>query len=109
MLTTLMFVALSTAFYYLGSRAVITQWLWSRYPSKLATFMDCPACSGFWYGVILAIVFGWFSIGGYDQAPLGLDPHAFTTPIIVGLSSLFWTPIGAAIIHKAIEVNGSAV
>lgn len=105
MLITFMFIALSTAFYYLGSRAIITQWLWSRYPSKLATFMDCPACSGFWYGVILAIVFGW----GYDQAPLELDPHAFTTPILVGLSSLFWTPIGAAILHTAIQTNGSAV
>lgn len=108
-MTTLMFVALSTAFYYLGSRAIITKPLWSRYPHKLATFMDCPACSGFWYGVILSIVFGWMSFGGYELAPLGLDPHALATPILVGLSSLFWTPIGAAILHKAIEINGAAV
>ena len=29
---------------------------WSRYPTSLARFMDCPACSGFWYGAILAIL-----------------------------------------------------
>jgi hypothetical protein len=105
MLTTIMFVALTTTFYYLGSRALITQPLWSRYSSRVATFMDCPACAGFWYGLVLAIAFGWLK----DIAPLGLDPHAIETPVIVGLSSLFWTPVGAAVLHKAIEVNGSAV
>jgi hypothetical protein len=48
---------LTCTLWYLGTRAVITSWLWSRYPPRLARFMDCSACAGFWYGFAVAALF----------------------------------------------------
>jgi hypothetical protein len=97
----LLYPLLTAAAFYLGSRAVITTWLWSRYPARLAAFMDCAACSGFWYGAGAALVF--------QQPFLGLDGHAWTTPIVVGLCSIIWTPVVAAMQQRALDELGSAL
>ena len=101
MLTILLFVLVSTACFYLGSRAVITRFLWSRYPGWLASFMDCAACSGFWYGLVFANIYGhWY--------PLPFDlPYKWS--FLVGLCSLVWTPIGAAVMQRSLDIVGSAV
>lgn len=101
MLTILLFVLVSTACFYLGSRAVITRFLWSRYPSWLASFMDCAACSGFWYGLGLAIVWG-------QWRPLPFDLPLEAAPL-VGLCSMVWTPFGAAMMQRSIDDVGTAV
>lgn len=44
------------ALWYLGSRAVITRVLWSRYPARLTRFMDCAACTSFWWGTLLYLL-----------------------------------------------------
>lgn len=89
MTTAVLYTALSTALYILGSRAKITSWLWSRYPPWIEYWALCPACSGFWYGVLLAMVVGM----PLEMPFLGLDPGAPYTPPIVGLWALVTTPI----------------
>lgn len=95
---------LSTTLYYLGSRAMITSFLWSRYPLAFARFMDCPACSGFWYGWIIATSF--VLVGRDLPFALAADPLSI---FICGLVSITLTPIGAAVLTHALAVNGSVV
>lgn len=92
---------LTAAIFYLGSRAVITSWIWSRYPRWLAMLADCAACSGFWagLGVAWALRFPF----------LGLDGHHWFTPVVVGLCSMIWTPLVAALHQHAMITLGSAI
>lgn len=100
----LLLVLITTAAYYLGSRAQITAPLWSNYPPTFARFMDCPACSGFWYGVLTG---GVFLALGY---PLPFDlPRILLSPFLIGWISMVLTPVGAAVFQHAINVNGSAI
>ena len=105
MLTFIIYALISTAFYYLGSRAEITRAVWSRYPSPIARFMDCPACSGTWYGLLLALTLGRYQALGF----LGLDPLAWFTPIVVAACTMVTTPLLAALMTHAMLVNGTAV
>jgi hypothetical protein len=98
----LTYALLTTALFYLGSRAQVTAWLWSKYPPGFARFMDCAACSGFWYGTTLAV------------ALPQVDPTlvVFTgplAPILTGLCALVWTPAGAAALQVSLERVGSAL
>lgn len=93
------------ALFYLGSRAVITSWLWSRYPQPLAKFLDCAACAGTWYGAGVA-AFGGLVL---DLDFLTLDGQAPTTWVIVGLCAMIWTPIVASWQSNALNTLGSAV
>lgn len=83
-----LYALLGAAAYYLGSRATITHWLWSRYPERLDRFMLCAACSGFWYGVGAAMGIGWY----LDVPFLVLPGRFWLTPCVVGLCSLVFTP-----------------
>ncbi len=74
--------------YYLGAWAVITSWLWSRYPPRISQLANCAACSGFWYGLGAALVGGL----ALDLPFLGLPGDAWYTPPLVGLCSIAWTP-----------------
>lgn len=93
------YALLTTAAFYLGSRAVITRFLWSRYPPAFARFMDCAACSGFWYGLIAA--------GALDLGPANVPPAA--RPVVIALCSAVWTPIVAGLMQHGFEQLGSAV
>ena len=90
---------LSAAFYYLGSRAVITSWLWSRYPPRLAKFMDCAACSGFWYGVLTYdVMIATRYIEGSFLASLGTGLCTLvTTPILGGLMQWGFDTLGSVV------------
>lgn len=92
----------AAALYYLGSRALITRWLWSRYPTPLATFMDCSACTGFWYGTLLAATVGYYARLSY----LGLDLREPITWPIVGLCSIATTPIAAGLMQRGLDWLG---
>lgn len=87
--TLIIYVLLTTAIYYLMSRALITKFLWSRYPNILDQYFLCAACSGFLYGGAVALAIGWTQ----DLPFLGLPGQFWVTPIIVGLCSMVWTPI----------------
>lgn len=89
---------LTVALYYLGSRALITQWLWSRYPPRLDAFFLCAACSGFWYGAAVAALLGL----GLDVPFLGLAGGAWSTIPIVATCSIVWTPLLASALVRAL-------
>lgn len=82
-------VILAESLYYLGARAEITRFLWSRYPRWLDKFMACAACVGTWYGSTLTLGTG-FGLG-WDFP--GLPGTAWHTSVVVGLITLFTTPI----------------
>lgn len=92
---------LSAALFYLGSRALITRWLWSRYPPRFATFMDCSACTGFWYGFLIAHILGHASV-----SYLGIDLRLWWAPIVVGLCSIVLTPITAGLMQRGLDALG---
>jgi hypothetical protein len=98
-----LYVLLSAAMFYLGSRAKITEALWSQYPRAVAAFMDCAACTGFWWGTIWHCTIG---------RPFGVDVFVLpaqhpATPALVGLCTLVLTPIAAAAMHYALMMLGS--
>ena len=81
----ILYPLICVALYYLGSQALITEFLWGRYPPKLDAFMSCPACTGFWFGLLCS------GLGWWLQIPfLSLDPRHFATPLLVGLSAIVW-------------------
>lgn len=86
------YVLATTALYYLGSRARITSFLWSRYPKWLDTLMLCSACVGAWFGFALGGLGAW-----REWSYLGLPGRDGFTVALVGLGSMVWTPIMAAL------------
>lgn len=104
MYTLLLYALLTTALYYLGSRAEITRWIWSRYPAPFASFMDCPACTGFWWGFALASGVG----RDLKLSYMGLDPDRIWTWFAVGLCSIVLTPIVAGLMQHGLDQNGHA-
>lgn len=98
MLTLLLYALLTTALFYLFSRAMISKPLWSRYPSWLDYYTSCSACSGFLYGVVVASAIGWTQ----DLPFLGLPGRFWVTPIVVGLCAIVWTPILADLHVRAL-------
>lgn len=104
MTTFLLYSLLTGAFYYLLSRAMITRFLWSRYPAWLDYYTLCAACSGFLYGVVVALAIGWYR----DMPFLDLPGRWWGTPIVVGLCSIVWTPVVAKCqIQALLEVSGA--
>lgn len=104
MMTIVLYALLTTALYYLFSRAMITKSLWSRYPAWLDYYTACAACSGFLYGGVVALAIGWTQ----DLSFLGLSGRFWATPIVVGLGSLVWTPILADFHIRALLQLGVA-
>ena len=102
--TLLVYALLTTSLYYLGSRATLTEPLWSRYPAALARFFDCSACAGTWYGLAVGIAAS--TVG--PATPPGLLSESYS-PIVVALCSMVWTPILAGFMQAGFERLGSAV
>ena len=122
MLTLVLYAMLTTCAFYLGSEAEITKFLWSRYPGShtpepgggylwpdgvlrmdprpdvgFSAFMRCPACVGFWWGVLLGL------FGAYHRVPfMGLPGRWWVTVLFTGLSSVVWTPLLAHLHRKAL-------
>ena len=92
---------LTCAAYYLGARAEITRFVWSRYPRRVDAFMACAACSGLWYGLAAGY------LGVYlDVSFMGIPPDHWITPLLVGFCSLVWTPILAWLHLGAVDALG---
>jgi len=106
MQTLALIVLLSAAFFYLGSRAKITGWLWSRYPPNFAAFMDCAACTGFWYGLAISVV---LDVHYGFALPFGLPSLELLSHVALGLLSLVLTPIAAGIMQWGLDTLGVAV
>lgn len=103
MQTAILYALSTSSLFYLGSRALITRWLWSRYSPILATFMDCSACSGTWYGALVAY------IGGFhlDLPFLGLPGDSWATVVAAALASMTWTPIVAGYTQRGFDTLGN--
>jgi hypothetical protein len=102
-LTPFLYGLIASALYYLGSRAKITEFLWSRYPPAFDKFMMCAACTGFWLGLGLAFLIGW-----WHEIPFLLLPGRFwLTPIIVAITSVVLTPLFAAAHLRALEYTSA--
>lgn len=99
-------VLLSAALFYLGSRALITRGIWSLYPPAFARFMDCAACTGFWYGFLLTVPVAYSNLAlpfALGELPL---PGAC---VVMGLVSLVLTPVVAGVMQHGLDLLGSAV
>jgi hypothetical protein len=97
----ILYSLLTSAAFYLGSRAKITQPIWSRYPPAFARFMDCAACTGFWYGLVFGAL-----LGAY--LPIGGIPMGWYV-LVVAMCSIVTTPIVAGFMQAGFERLGSAV
>lgn len=97
-----LYALLTTAVYYLLAKAMITRWLWSRYPTWLDYYTSCAACSGFLYGGAVGLSIGWT----LDLPFLGLDGRFWITPIAIALGSTVWTPILANLHVQALLTLG---
>lgn len=100
----LFFYSLIAAFFYLGSRAVITSFLWSRYPNWLAKVMDCAACASFHYTIGLAAFIKYVM-----KEPLPVYPTSDWSILLLAFGAVAITPILAALQQKSLELLGSAV
>lgn len=100
MQTVFLYMLLTTAAYHLGARALITEWLWSRYPTSLDNFMQCAACSGTWYGLL----FGLAGQGGLELDFLGLTGR--WSALAVGAGAMVWTPVLAAVHERSLRYLG---
>jgi hypothetical protein len=87
----ILYALLTPAMFYLASQAVITKPLWSHYPAWLDSYFSCASCSGFAFGLLIALTLGRFAYLDFLQ----LDSRAWYTPIVVGLGAIVWTPIVA--------------
>ena len=79
----------TAAMFYLGSRAVITKWLWSRYPYWIDYYLSCAACCGALYGAIVSY------IGEKYLHLTFLEMTGVKAHIIVAIGAMVWTPIVA--------------
>lgn len=105
----ILYMTVSASLYYLGSQAMITKFLWSRYPGSsyrntlgydtgFAAFMACPACVGFWWSLALGCVGYWRHI-----PCMGLPGRWWVTVLFTGLAGIVWTPLLARAQRWALE------
>jgi hypothetical protein len=92
--TLLLFSLITTFLWYLGSAANITLPIREMLPAKVNSFLLCPACSGFWYGLGLGI---------YAHTR-----HLLPWPselVIFGLAAASgtWTALGAGLLLRALS------
>lgn len=103
MILLVLFPLVTTALYYLFARAQITQRLWTRYPAWLDSMAKCPACSGFWLGLVVASVAALAELNfaglSWDRVPL---VGVWASVPVVGLCSMVWTALGFAYMQEAL-------
>lgn len=101
---------LCAAMFYLGSRAKITSFLWSRYPPSVAAFADCAACSGFWYGFMANVILGdGTEYTGMVPTLADYANHRMQNALLTGLAMIVLVPIVAGLMQRGLENVGSAI
>lgn len=91
-------IVVPAALFFLGDRAVITRFIWSRYPAWLASLRRCAACSGFWDMLIFS-VFLRYGLG----VALPILPNSTWCPLLLALCSIITTPLLAAAHERAMH------
>lgn len=99
----LLHVLVTTALFYIGSRAVVTAPLWSRYPRWIGAWADCAACSGFWYGA--AVTLAAHAVGVWTL-PVPWGPAAWVVGPCLGMIG---TPMLAFLHQEALFGLGSTL
>lgn len=84
----LLHAMLCAATHWLVGRSVIMHWFWGRLEGRLEQLIACPACSGFWLGMLYCIA----GIRPIQDAPLVL------TVLLAGLLAIVTTPVFEAVI-----------
>lgn len=104
----IVYALVSTALYFLGSWALVTSWLWSRYPERVRRFMDCAACSGFWFGVACAAIGGAVGYRGPFEGPLAGPGWMVLSGLVTMVTTpiLAWPMIGS--LHRLNDVGEAA-
>jgi len=97
----ILFLLVPAATFFLGSRATITQFLWSHYPQWFLSLRECAACSGFWDTLLLALFLRFIV-----EAPLPLLPNSSWCPLLLALCGIVVTPIVAAVHDRAMRWLG---
>lgn len=99
----ILYALLTPALWYLFSRAVLTERLWSWYEKKFprfGEFMKCAACAGTWWGFVV----GAFGHKVLDLRFLEIDSR--WSFLLVGLCAMWWTPVLAAVHDRAMRWLG---
>lgn len=89
------------AAHFLLYRALVTRWLWSRYPHRLDAFVACSACTGFWVGLGIGFYWRW---SGTDA--LGLHADLPALPVAAGAATMVVSPAVAWVQIAALERLG---
>jgi hypothetical protein len=98
-----LYMLMCAAASFLLVRATITEWLWSRYPYWLDSYLSCTACSGFALGLIAAVVGGWC----FDFDFLGFAGRTWMAVLASGMSAMVVVPIIAwAQTNALIQLGG---
>lgn len=88
------------ALFHLGARAKLTQPIWSLWDdTAFGRFMNCAACSGFWYGLLVATI-------GYILGWTFFGAHAWWAIPTVAVCSIVTTPLLAAAHERALHQLG---
>jgi hypothetical protein len=90
--TLLLYTLATTAFYYLGYKAMITRRLWSWYAQwpSFSSFMGCSACAGTWYGFVVGALGQWYGLPFFGIT-------AWWSFFVVGICTMVTTPFVAAL------------
>lgn len=98
--------------WYLASQAMLTKFLWSRYPKKVDAFMTCAACSGAWWVLLMARLAnyakGWLFLG-LDEKSAGWlhwpTAHQIGVAALILAYGCFLIPLLAAVHLGALRMT----
>lgn len=95
-MTTLVLYALLTtsACYFFGLSKIFTP-VRDHLPDGVVTWLLCPFCSGFWYGVVVGILGALAHVDFMGLAAASDHPGTVRglEPLVVGIGAMIWTPL----------------
>lgn len=104
MMDLVLLAIVGAAAHFLLYRALVTRWLWSRYPAWIDSFFSCSACTGFWLGLGVGIYWHLHARPSFTL-PAG-DP---VVPIVAAASTMVLSPMVAWLQTWSLERLGYSV
>lgn len=105
---------LSATLHWLLARSLVARPLWSRLRGRAAALAECPACSGFWLGLVLGAGLGvlpavvampWPWLGAAVSVLCSGVLAAWLTPVLQGV--LLWGLAATAMGHEQEPAPGA--